>query len=219
VLTQGSKHDIWEFGVTMARPTRTEMTITHVQDVQHTSNGHPFVECQTSSGTVAFWGSPQNMKNILAIQQAQTPFVIVCDSIKSSRPNHHLWVPESGVIFSINPVLEKRSPDIGPTGTRTQRVSTEELAQWRRIILRILRELERQQECIESSSSVAYRIKRLSESNIIPRETCAFMRAITEMRNVTEYESKVLSVTESEAVRAAWLAIQEWWVQTQRCSD
>jgi hypothetical protein len=36
------------------------------------------------------------------------------------------------------------------------------------------------------------------------------MRTITEMRNTTEYEAKVLSQAESLAVSGAWQAIQEW---------
>jgi hypothetical protein len=203
----------------MARPTRTEMTITLVEDVQHTSNGNSFLECQTSSGTVAFWGSSQNMKNIREIQQAQTPFKIVCDSIRANWSNHDLWIPESGVISSIDSHEVECSPDVGQTEADARIVTTEELAQWRRDIVSILREIESQQAVLESDYGVAHRIRRLSESNLIPRGTVAFMRTITEMRNVTEYEAKVLSAKESEAVRKAWLAIQEWWDETRSCSD
>jgi hypothetical protein len=203
----------------MARPTRTEMTITQVEDVQHTSNGNSYLECQTNSGTVAFWGSSQNMKNIREIQQAQTPFEIVCDSIKANWSNHVLWIPESGVISSIGSHEEECSPDVDQTEADARIVTTEELAQWRRDIVSILRELESQHAGLESDCGVAYRIRRLSDSKIIPRETCTLMRSITEMRNATEYEAKVLSAKESKAVRATWLAIQEWWDQTRCCSD
>jgi hypothetical protein len=57
---------------------------------------------------------------------------------------------------------------------------------------------------------VAAWISRLSRARAIPRPIAAFMRIITEMRNVTEYEGKLLSAAESAAAEAAWAAIQEW---------
>jgi hypothetical protein len=36
------------------------------------------------------------------------------------------------------------------------------------------------------------------------------MRNVTEIHNETEYEDKVLTSVESEAVAAAWLAVMEW---------
>ncbi|MBL8136207.1 MAG: hypothetical protein JNL48_06270, partial [Acidobacteria bacterium] len=58
---------------------------------------------------------------------------------------------------------------------------------------------------------IASRIKRLSQDGgPIPREVAPMMMTITEMRNSAEYRQKVLSVTESDVVRKAWQAIQEW---------
>jgi len=36
------------------------------------------------------------------------------------------------------------------------------------------------------------------------------MRVVTEMRNMTEYQAKVLSASESAAVISAWGAIRQW---------
>jgi hypothetical protein len=40
------------------------------------------------------------------------------------------------------------------------------------------------------------------------------MRAVTEMRNAAEYESKILSTAESSAVSAAYAAVKEWAATT-----
>jgi hypothetical protein len=36
------------------------------------------------------------------------------------------------------------------------------------------------------------------------------MKAVTEMRNVSEYEAKRLSKSESAAIRNAWASVVEW---------
>ena len=40
------------------------------------------------------------------------------------------------------------------------------------------------------------------------------MRTVTEMRNQAEYEEKVLTAVESDAVFAAWKVVTEW---AQKC--
>lgn len=57
---------------------------------------------------------------------------------------------------------------------------------------------------------LAKRIQRLSYGRLIPREVAAMMRVVTEMRNMTEYEFKVLSASESAVVISAWAAIRHW---------
>lgn len=61
-----------------------------------------------------------------------------------------------------------------------------------------------------TEESVAGRIGRLSRAGAIPREVAAFMRSITEMRNVAEYQGKELSSAENRAIAAAWGVIEEW---------
>lgn len=59
--------------------------------------------------------------------------------------------------------------------------------------------------------SIWKRINRLSsKGGPIPRDIAALMTVITEWRNSAEHEARVLSTTESAAVRQAWQAIQEW---------
>ena len=57
---------------------------------------------------------------------------------------------------------------------------------------------------------VAQRISRLQRSGVVPRETAALMRTITDMRNAAEYQDKTLSAAENRVVWAAWEPLQEW---------
>jgi hypothetical protein len=88
-------------------------------------------------------------------------------------------------------------------------ISTSQLADLRRNLISLLNVLDQTSEQLEREGLGA-RIGRLQREHVIPREIGAMMRTITEMRNVTEYESRVLSNTASAAVKAAWAAIQEW---------
>jgi hypothetical protein len=88
-------------------------------------------------------------------------------------------------------------------------VSADKLATWRRALIGILNELEPKAHR-GPDEGVAKRIHRLSHDGLIPREVAAMMRVVTEMRNVTEYQSKVLSGSESAAVTSAWAAIRHW---------
>lgn len=117
----------------------------------------------------------------------------------------------------IAPGLADRSRVVKPTSTprlasataSSRVVSAEQLATWRRTLIGILNELERSVPRV-SDEGVAKRIQRLSYGRLIPREVAAMMRVVTEMRNITEYESKVLSASESAAVSSAWAAIRSW---------
>jgi hypothetical protein len=60
------------------------------------------------------------------------------------------------------------------------------------------------------ASSIKSRVLDLSRNKIVPREIAQMMLLITEMRNAAEYEHKVLSASESRAVKHAWEAINEW---------
>jgi hypothetical protein len=99
-------------------------------------------------------------------------------------------------------------PKVG-SGTAVPAVSADDLATWRRAIIRILNAIERPNPRI-GDEGVAARIGRLSRSGYIPRGIASFMRNVTEIHNETEYEDKVLTSVESEAVAAAWLAVMEW---------
>jgi len=86
-------------------------------------------------------------------------------------------------------------------------VTADELARWRRQVVRLLDDLEVNRD---REASPRFRITRLSRDGIIPRETASLMITITEMRNAAEYNRKVLSQAESDAIRGAWGAVSEW---------
>jgi len=88
-------------------------------------------------------------------------------------------------------------------------VSADQLATWRRALIGILDELG-PRVGHGHDEGLAKRIYRLSYDGLIPREVAAMMRVVTEMRNMTEYQSKVLSASESAAVTSAWDAIRHW---------
>lgn len=96
-----------------------------------------------------------------------------------------------------------------PTSQPGTMVQADLLSKWRRTLIGFLNELEPGVQRA-SAEGLAKRIQRLSSSRLIPREVAAMMRVVTEMRNMTEYEAKVLSASESAAVTSAWEAIRLW---------
>lgn len=100
---------------------------------------------------------------------------------------------------------QDRSAHKSPGGERE--VTADELSRWRRAILRLLDALDHHPQV---EDGLAGRISRLSRSGRIPRETAALMKAVTEMRNVSEYEAKRPSKSESAAIRNAWASVVEW---------
>jgi hypothetical protein len=93
--------------------------------------------------------------------------------------------------------------------TRRDEFSTDQLAECRRKLMRLLTTLELRNPPQELLG-VGKRISMLERTGIIPREIAAMMRTITEMRSAAEYQDKILSAAESSAVSAAWSAVQEW---------
>jgi hypothetical protein len=88
-------------------------------------------------------------------------------------------------------------------------VDVDQLAQWRRKVIRLVGKLD-QAHGRPAGKGIAGQISRLERDNVIPRDLAKFMLIVTEMRNMAEYESKILSRSESNAVRAAWKVIEEW---------
>lgn len=86
-------------------------------------------------------------------------------------------------------------------------VTVDQLAKWRRQLLRILDELDKQ---ITRESGLTGRIIRLRNECRIPRDTASQMLLLTEVRNVAEYEGREPTLAASHAVRNAWLSIVEW---------
>ena len=116
--------------------------------------------------------------------------------------------PTSPIVDAIKePTLPIAVPTKEPTPPIT--VDVNQLTDWRRRVVRLVRKLDQGHER-PTGESIAGQISRLTRENVIPRQVAAFMRTVTEMRNVAEYESMIPSPIESDAVRAAWKAIKEW---------
>lgn len=108
-------------------------------------------------------------------------------------------VPPRGPLNANKIIASDNDPD--------EMVTADDLARWRRGILRILDRLD---GLSASSESPAARISRLSHQGRIPRETASCMRLVAEMRNVTEYQGKQLSAPEKAAARNSWLVVEAW---------
>ena len=182
--------------------------VSHVSELKHSKRGDPYVECETDRGLVAFWGGDANEDNIERVSVAARPFRITCQCFEPGRGRHSVWVPQTARILSIEPTTATAStaPAEEPVGAS---ISASQLGEWRRELIRILNAIEGPKHTTEDEG-LAGRIARLSRSGRIPREVAAFMRTVTEMRNTTEYEAKVLTPTEDLAVTSAWRVVTEW---------
>jgi hypothetical protein len=198
------------------KPSQRIFRVLTIGDEKTTKNGNPYLECETDKGLVAFWGGANNHKNIAEIKVKPIPFTVRCDPwFKSNFSQHAFWIPEHSLIEFLGkegmPVSDVPEVKISNSLTTPAPISVDELANIRRKIIRIVDSLEKQYDKEESDdNSVARRISYLSRRNYLPREVAAMMRALTEMRNVTEYEAKVLSEKEVVATRANWEVVQEW---------
>lgn len=85
-------------------------------------------------------------------------------------------------------------------------VTADNLAKWRRTLLRILDHLDGR----PTGAGPAGRISRLVGETRVPRTIAAHMRVVLEHRNAAEYENVRPTGTEGEAVRSSWSAILEW---------
>ena len=102
------------------------------------------------------------------------------------------------------------SDDVTPAN---HEVSIDELGRWRRTIMAILDSVEAQTEDGVSEKAIQRRITDLSFADRLPRNVAGWMKALTEQRNVSEYQRKTLSLPESNAARANWDAIYDWAIR------
>jgi hypothetical protein len=116
-------------------------------------------------------------------------------------------LPVSRAATSPAPVSPKVPRSTATTRPTPQPVSADDLAKWRRQLLRLLDRLDG--KAVPNVGPMA-RITRLKNGNVIPRETAALMIVVTEARNAAEYAGKQPTPIEGEAVRSAWAAILDW---------
>jgi hypothetical protein len=102
-----------------------------------------------------------------------------------------------------------------PAKTSAQPLTATQLADWRRQLLRLLDAVDPPGDRPQGEG-LAGRIARLSRAGTIPRHIAAYMKTISETRNVTEYEGAELSVAQSAAVEASWEAVKEWAAKRDR---
>jgi hypothetical protein len=118
------------------------------------------------------------------------------------RLTYHLHSSAQGPRDFPESVLPK-PPALG----EKSRVTADDLARWRRNIVRLLDAIEGR---AGQREGLATRIRRLTWAGHIPRDTSTLMLAVSEARNAAEYDAKELSLIEATAVRSAWAVILEW---------
>ena len=62
----------------MATVEAIELVINRVGPLQETENGDRYIVCETSRGSVVFWGNDENMSNISATRMRRAPFRVLC---------------------------------------------------------------------------------------------------------------------------------------------
>lgn len=60
------------------------------------------------------------------------------------------------------------------------------------------------------NAGAAARLSALRDANRVPRSIVAFMKAVLETRNATEYDDQQLFDEDAVAVRSAWDAVSAW---------
>jgi len=188
------------------------MTVRSVSRLQTTRNGNMFVECETTKGTVAVWGSPVNRSNLDTLLRATVPFKLSASGRPPSAAfsqRHTWWIPEGSQIqFGDGEAVPAAHVENAPK-PRIEPVTVDELGQLRRELIAILNTRD-SENTNTAGEGIAARIGRMSHSGLIPRHIVSLMRTITEMRNAAEYQGMELSASESAAVLAAWKAVLEW---------
>ena len=119
-----------------------QFVVTSRSEIWATSHGNLYLECETDRGTVAFWGKTGNTRNIDSVESKVPPFSVSCEVIDGRWPQHRYWVMESKRLTFGRPMPAGskvlRVPDFSAVRTKPGDVSTDELNQWRRRLLRLL---------------------------------------------------------------------------------
>lgn len=186
----------------------TDFVLTATGALQTTANGNLYLVCNTSQGKVAFWGTDSDRRNIDNIQRQRLPVRLRCGCIPSNWSQHSLWVPQgSEIVLLENTPPVSSSVNAGSSGAQSPGTPADDLALWRRRLLRLLDRLE---EGRPGAEGPVARITVLKRSGRIPRDTAALMIALAELRNVSEHEGKEPTAAEAAVARNAWVAICEW---------
>ncbi|WP_288432626.1 hypothetical protein [uncultured Deinococcus sp.] len=91
------------------KPEPRQMTILSATQTKVTPNGNRYLECETSLGRVAVWGSTKNDSNIRALLTNTLPIEVIAMCIPGKH-NHIYWIPETTSLF-----LAARSTGLTPT--------------------------------------------------------------------------------------------------------
>jgi hypothetical protein len=102
--------------------------------------------------------------------------------------------------------IPKLEPATKETATNAAPLTSSQLADLRRGLLRLLDEIDTPL----ADEGLAQRINRLSRNSAIPRGVAACMHMIREFRNVSEYEAKTISEAETQTIKGAVNVIREW---------
>ena len=75
------------------------LTVLAVGPIHNAEQGHEYLECDTSLGKVAIWGSEHSRWNIGVVQSEDLPFEAVMFCVPGANEAHTYWVPEDTKLF------------------------------------------------------------------------------------------------------------------------
>ncbi len=131
-------------------------------------------------------------------------------TLTSKDPSPPSWIqPGVRIRVDVQEVSSVKMELVPKESSKSRSIAVDTLAEWRRSLIKIISRIEKDNHIV-SDGGLASRIGVLSRAGHIPREVAQFMRTVTELRNEAEYNAKILTPTESEAVGAAWRAVTEW---------
>ncbi|WP_161880501.1 hypothetical protein [Deinococcus alpinitundrae] len=87
---------LWSAGTMQADP--RHLTVLAVGPVCRAAQGE-YLECETSLGRVAIWGSERSRWNIGVVQSEDLPFEAVMFCVPGTNETHAYWVPEDTKLF------------------------------------------------------------------------------------------------------------------------
>jgi hypothetical protein len=166
--------------------------------------GHRRLVCLIKGGgKLAIWGREGATRNIEKVLSAGPYCTVECEvgppgTVQAQKFGHTHWVESDHDLRVVSAEAKAVAPRVTPA----------ELDAWRRAVVQLVVSVDTDRS--DPAEGISSRITKLTHRGVIPREIASLMRVVTEMRNTSLYEAKVLSPSETSAVHGAWAAVQEW---------
>lgn len=88
---------MWFAGFMKANP--THLTVLALGPICTAAEGTEYLECETSLGKIAIFGSERSRWNIGVVEAEVLPFEAVMFCVPAQSEGHTYWVPEESTLF------------------------------------------------------------------------------------------------------------------------